>query len=219
MTTTQTGTGELSTISITRALKELKILEGRINSAIGGLTALDITQKRYKGKALRSNKPITEFETEAKQKYQAVTDLMLRRNTIKSALVKSNATTVVKVGKKEMTVAEAIDQKNFIAFRKTLLNNLRSQKVNFDKEIETSRVNLEQQISVLIQQNVGKDKKVDKDDYEKIAVPFMEANELHLVDPLKVGKIIEELDLELVEFEADIDIVLSESNSKTEISV
>lgn len=206
-------------VSITRALKELKTLDARISSAISGLNVLDVTQQKYNGKTLKNNSTVDKFTAEVRAKNEALQALIARRSALKSALVLSNATTKVKVGSREMTVAEAIDQKSFLAYKKTLLNSLRTQKAQFDREIEQSRANLDRQVDVFMQQNLGKDRKADASDFEQIAKPFIAANELTLVDPIGVAAVIKTLDEEVLTFEADIDIALSESNSRTEISL
>jgi hypothetical protein len=213
------GTMSETKISITRALKELKTLDARISQGISGLNVLDVTQNKYNGKTLKNNSTVEKFTAEVKAKNQALQDLIKRRNAIKSALVLSNATTKVKVGGLEMTVAEAIDQKAFVQYKKQLLTSLRTQKVQFDRELDQSRANMDRQIEVFMQQNLGKDKKVNSEEYNAIAKPFIEANELKLVDPINVGEVIKTLEEEVTTFEADIDIALSESNSKTEITL
>lgn len=206
-------------ISITRALKELKTLDSRIQSAITSLNVLDVTQEKFKGKTLKNNSTVENFTKEVKAKYDSYQDLVKRRNSIKSALVLSNATTKVRVGGREMTVAEAIDQKSLLEYKKNLLRSLKTQKSQFDKELELSRQNMDRQIEVFMQQNLGKDRKTSAEDYNQIAAPFIQANELKLVDPIEVSKVITNLEEEVTTFEADIDIALSESNSKTEITV
>lgn len=206
-------------ISITRALKELKTLDSRIQSAITSLNVLDVTQEKFKGKTLKNNSTVENFTKEVKAKYDSYQDLVKRRNSIKSALVLSNATTKVRVGGREMTVAEAIDQKSLLEYKKNLLRSLKTQKSQFDKELELSRQNMDRQIEVFMQQNLGKDRKTSAEDYNQIAAPFIQANELKLVDPIEVSKVITNLEEEVTTFEADIDIALSESNSKTEIVV
>lgn len=206
-------------ISITRALKELKTLDSRITNAITSLNVLDVTQEKFKGKTLKNNSTVDAFTAEVTAKYQSYQDLVKRRNAIKSALVLSNATTKVRIGSKEMTVAEAIDQKTLLEYKKNLLRSLKTQKTQFDKELEQSRVNMDRQIEVFMQQNLGKDRKASGEDYNQIAAPFISANELKLVDPIGVTKVISSLEEEVQTFEADIDIALSESNSRTEITL
>ncbi len=206
-------------ISITRALKELKTLDSRIQNAVTSLNVLDVTQEKFKGKTLKNNSTVEGFTKEVKAKYDSYQALVTRRNTIKSALVLSNATTKVRVGGREMTVAEAIDQKSLLEYKKNLLRSLKTQKAQFDKELEMSRTNMDRQIEVFMQQNLGKDRKTSAEDYNQIAAPFIQANELKLVDPINVGEVITKLEEEVTTFEADIDIALSESNSKTEITV
>jgi len=206
------------TVSVTRALKELKVLGDRIGKSIGELKVLDITQNKFKGKALKTNQSVDDFTKNVKSKFQSLQDLLTRRTKLKSAIIVSNAATTIEVGGKSMTVAETLDFKTFLEFKRDLLKRLKTEKAGFDRDIINARVTLERQVDVLIEQNIGKDRKADKEDYDKIAKPYMEANELRLIDPVGVQKVIEGLDEEITKFEADVDIVLSESNSRTEIS-
>jgi hypothetical protein len=206
-------------ISITRALGELKLLAKTIHSTTAELKALDLTQNKFKGKALVSGKTIEQFEKEAVSKYQSIVDQISRRDAIKKAIVESNAKTLVTIGSTEMTVASAIEFKNSIIHKKTLLDLLRRQNVDFTNRVTQERLKLDEQVAKLIEQNTGKDRKVDREDYEKIAAPFIDNNQINLLDPLKLSEKIEVLQKEIVEFESNVDIVLSESNSKTMIEV
>jgi hypothetical protein len=67
---------------------------------------------------------------------------------------------------------------------------------------------------------LGKDNvKAGKDDVEAIRKPYIEANEFHLFDPLKVEETVEKLEKEVSEFEAEVDAVLSEANAVTFIEI
>jgi len=209
----------MDTISVTRALKEIKLLGSRIEKATTDLNVVDIKQQKFGEKALVHNMTVDEFNKKAKSKYDSLKDLMNRRQMIKSAIIKSNAVVTIKIGKRQLTVADAIEERRSIGFKKALLNDLKTQKNDLDERIEVSREKIETQLEKLIETNVGKDKKSDKEDYDRIAKPFLEANEIILVDPIKIGDEIETLETEIETFEADVDIVLSESNSKTELTL
>lgn len=206
-------------ISITRALKELSVLDKRILSAVGSFNVLDVTQGKFKNKALKSNTSIDEFSEKTKSNYQSLTDLVNRRNSLKSAIVLANATTKVKVGGDEYTVAEAIEKKTSIKLKKAILNDLKKQKANIDSELINARVNLNNNLDRFMEQNLGKDRKTNKEDFDNIAQPYIEANEMKAVDPIGVNKVIESLEQEIEAFEADVDVVLSESNAKTTITI
>ena len=122
-------------ISITEALNELKLYDSKIMKAI--------TNAKLVGAAKKSSDKVgvvkkDDFEERAKASYQSVTDLIANRNTLKSAIVKSNAVTEVTINGKTMTVAEAIERKNSIEYDEQLLNAMKTQYVaatsSVDKE-------------------------------------------------------------------------------------
>lgn len=210
---------ETQAMSVTRGLRELKLLDQRITSSIQALPVADVKQEKFKEKALLSNLNITQFENNAKAKLQSVEDLMKRKNDIKTAIVLSNAKTRVKVGTKEMTVAEAIEQKSSIDQKKALLSKLRAEFNRVHNQVEAQRAKVERDIEKLVEMNIGKDRKTDSEDFQKIAEPMLKANLYELIDPLKVKDRIETLEKEIEDFESNIDIALSEVNSKTEIQL
>jgi len=206
-------------ISITRALRELKLLNSQIESEIGRLSLVSVYQDKYKGKELKTNTLMTDFEKKAISGYDSVDGLIKRHSCIKSAIILSNAQTILTVADKTMTVAEAIDTKKTIEFKKKLLSKMNLELTNARATIAKHSPEIEKQLENLLQANSGKDKKVDREDYEKIAEPFIKANEIKVFDPVKIEEKSDELRKTIEKFEADIDIVLSESNSKTEIEV
>lgn len=206
-------------ITITRALTELKTLDGRINTEVAQLSVLDVSQKKFGDKALRTNTTIQDFNDQAKSRMQKIEDLMKRKDNLKKAILKSNAEKTVEIGGQSMTVAEAIEKKRSIYLKQNLLGTLKKQFVAKNNEVQRNRQQLEHQLENMLSQNLGKDKKTNSGDYDNIAKPFIEANELRLVDPLNVKNQIDSLEEEISTFNADVDIVLSESNSQTTIEV
>lgn len=206
-------------ISITRALKELSVLDKRLMKSVDGLNLLDITQGKFKGKALKSQKSISEFEESAKSSYESFNDLLSRRGNLKNAIVTSNANTQVIISGVSCSVAEAIEKKTSIGVKKALLRHLRIQKARLDSELENSRATLNSNLDRFIEQNLGKDRKTNKEDFDNIAKPYIEANEVTVVDPVGIASQIETLESEIEEFETNVDIVLSESNAKTTITI
>lgn len=108
-----------STISITRALAELKTLAARI----GEITTRSWVTVKVNEKI--GAKTAAEFGEEARSAYQSYTDLLERRNALKCAIVQSNAVTNVEIAGKIYTVAEAIERKNSISFEETMLATMR----------------------------------------------------------------------------------------------
>lgn len=206
-------------ISITRGLKELKLLDAKIEKSMEGVVFVDVEQKKYGKKALNTNQTADEFSVQSISSFQKIKDLIKRRNAIKSAIIKANATTEMTVAKRTMTIAEAIVEKHMIVYQQKLLHLLKQQNENVNKSIINARVQLDEELARMIDRTLGKDRKVSKEDYNAIAVPFIEANELKKIDPIGIGARILELEQFIVDFTTDIDIVLSEINAKTMISI
>ena len=94
------------TMTIHKALSELKTLGDRINSAMEEATFV-VANKHSNAKI--GGQSIAEFSQAAQQSLQSVMTLINRRNAIKRAVTRSNAETMVNINGKEYTVAEAID--------------------------------------------------------------------------------------------------------------
>ena len=207
-------------MTIHRALSELKLIDARIEKAINlveptGLMQLDKLVNGF----IRKD----EFEKDVKSKFQSVLDLIERKNSIKSAIVKANGTTTVKIGEKTMTIADAINFKTVIAVKKNLIARLtqkhNSVKAKFIQDNEKiNNVALENAKIMIGKQGDDKVKPTDED-VKNIVEPFIKRNEFHLIDPLKVEDLAETLQLEVDEFEAEVDAVLSEINAITIIEI
>ena len=211
---------EKTKMTIHRALSELKLIDARIEKAINVVEPTGLMQL---------NKPVNgfyakdDFETDVKAKFQSVSDLIERKNSIKSAIVKANGETTVAIGEKTMTIADAINFKTVIAVKKMLIAQLTKKhnavKARFTQENEkVNNVALENAKIMIGKQ--GDDRvKPNDEDVKKIVEPFVKRNEFHLVDPLKVEELTEKLQNEVNEFEAEVDAVLSEINAITVIEI
>lgn len=202
-------------ISITRALTELKTLDGRITKAINK----PFIHCKVGGRVAGTSKTEQEVNDEAKQDFQSYHDLMERRNKIKCAIVKSNATTMVEVGDKVMTVAEAIERKTSVRMEEEMLNQLKSQYKRMQSNVEQHNAQINNKLSEMIQVNLSKDRKVSEDDYKMIAKPFLEQNEASLVDPLKLNVIINSMEKDIEDFKLNVDFALSEVNALTKVQI
>lgn len=96
------------TMTIHKALCELKTLDSRIKKAIEG-SVFVFANKHSNAKV--SGKTISAYSDEVKSAYQSACDLIARRDAIKRAVTLSNATTKVTIGGQEYTIAEAIEMK------------------------------------------------------------------------------------------------------------
>lgn len=206
----------VETMSIQRGLNELKLLNKRINDAQSGnvLVAVKIGEKPVTG-----YKDDAEFEDLAKAKHQKVTDLIKRRDAIKGAVVVANATTPVKVGTETMMVAVAIERKESIEFKRSLLNNMRFQYNRALQEFHQKDAQFKDKLDKQLESLYGKEGKVKGAENKEALKPFLELHEPHLIDPLNLKVQIDELQEYIDTFESEVDLALSEVNVKTEIEV
>jgi len=204
-------------MSIHRALAELKTLNKRIERATNGkFVAMQIGDEPP-----RSYKTVAEFNTEAGAFYSSAKALIARRNEIKAKVIASNAVTKVKIGKEKMTVAEAIDRKdNGIKYDKELLNSLRNQLNQVERQIELERQSMEARLEKRIEADLGsKDRKANAAEVESITESFLKRYKPMMVDPIAIKQEIKNLTERIEEFEMEVDFILSESNTSTTIEV
>lgn len=203
-------------MSINRALAELKLLDKKIEKAIekNQYVATAIGKKSVKG-----FDSVEAFNEDAKAKFQSLTDLIKRRQAIKSAIVKSNAETIVQIGNKSMTVAEVIERKTSIKYEQNILKKLNVEYNNAHDYVEIENGRVQGKLDLLLQSSFAKDTKTTESDIEVISKPYLEANGLKVIDPLNARAVSEKLEKEIVEFLTEVDYVLTDSNSLTKFEI
>lgn len=207
----------MGTISASRALVELKTLDGRIERAIVAVVA-NVPKRGNELPPGNGNQD--EFTKKQKANLQVVTDLTGRRRTVKAALVRSNAATAITVAGETMTVAEAIERKQSIQYEKSLLARLKQGFSQATSHIEANNEKVRENLLQLLQATYGKEgSTVTGSDYDAVAGPFLAQHELSLVDPLNVQERIAELEKTIEDFGAEVDIALTESNALTKLEV
>jgi len=202
-------------ISIHRALSELKTYEDRIQRAMQG--AFVVANKRSNDKI--QGKTVDEVKNLIKgnfASYQALSENMKR---IKSAVVLSNARTLVKIAGTEYTVAEAIERKAKIHFDESFLRVLQNQFQSQNNKVETENDQLPQKLENYLQSILGDKDKRTVDDIEAHTKAFEGRNKYELIDPCDIAKKIEQLAQEIMNFKNEVDYVLSESNATSFIEV
>jgi uncharacterized OsmC-like protein len=189
-----------TTISITRALSEIKF-------------AVCVT----KNTNYNINK--NEFSSQVTAKNQSLNDLITRRERLKAAIMKSNATTMVKIGSKEMTVVEAIEMKKTIKYKESLLDVLKRQRLQVTKEYEAHKDKVKKAIDANITQICSRDVKPDPSTIQDLTDMMWKNDPVEIYDPLGLDKTIDALTTEIEDFNSNVDFALSESNSLTQIEV
>ena len=203
-------------ISLTRALKEVEVLEKRIAKSIEAANLV----AAMRGKKLPTGyTSVEQIQTTVKGEYQAVVALIARRNLIKREVLKANSVTPVTIGNKVMTIAEAIDlRNNGIKLDLALLAKLKQEYAQVTRAIDAENNKMEASIERMVEAALGKDK-VDKNAYDTIATPYRTQHEAVLIDPLGMRTLILALQSEIEDFQLNIDFGLSEINARTEIEV
>lgn len=202
-----------NTISVTRALAELKLLDARIEKAISEIKPTVCVSKK-----MNFNTDKNAFNSQAMAKYQSLNDLISRREKMKSAIMKSNSVTVVKIGTKEMTVCEAIEMKNSIRYKQQLLDMFRRQRNQVTMEFENHKQNVKKMIDSNISQLCNRDVKPDPSTIQDLTDMLWKNDPVEVYDPLNLDKEIESLTNEIEDFQKNVDFVLSECNALTKIS-
>lgn len=200
-------------ITLTRALVHLKRLDDRILSAIGK-KFLYLHTEKSDGTGLVHGKSSLDLEG-AKKEVQGNTDSVLKlienRSEVKAALVRANAETKVVINGRSVTIAEAIELKNSVEYKKLLLNRLKLELAGVESTKEKFLISEEKSIAELI--------KTITDPVVLETVIRSSKSEITLVNQSKVEKVIEGLEKEVEAIESDLDQTLSEVNAITKIKV
>ena len=206
------------TMTVHKALAELKVLDNRINNAISSGDFV-ITKKNNQDTV--KGKTVEQFKSKATEAFQKASDLIRRRNAIKNAVVVSNANTTVKIGDKDYTVVEAIEKKNhgmdyYVQLRDVLRQQFAKQKSELEKHNASLQQKAEQFVTGLMG---GREVKTDSAEYISAVDTYIKSNTMTLLDPLGVEKKIEELDDMINMFLPEVDAALSVSNAVTTIII
>ena len=202
---------------VTQALNELKTLDSRIMRAIQN--ASFVTSAKICEKNVTSNMSKENFNSKAKADLQSIDDLINRRKNIKSAIVASNAVTMVKVADVEMTRAAAIERKTSIEYEKTLLRQMKNQYTSAKQNVDYKNAKMEESIEKLVNTAYGKDNKtnIKPEDHASIADPYRAKEEYGLVDPIDILTEITKREEEIDAFISEVDSALQISNCTTYI--
>lgn len=206
-------------MNVHQALAELKLLDKRIADALAGVTW--VVPNEHVNTIIGGVK-LADVVEGIKSQYKKVTDLIAYRDALKRAVVASNAVTKVTVAGVEYTVAEAIDAKNH---GMATLADLRDRMLrDYERAKNVAEIQngsrLEARAETYVKSMSGTTVTKDMtEDNRKMRDEFIEKHTTELVDPVGVLKVAGELDEKIAAFTAEVDAVLSTSNSLTEITV
>lgn len=207
------------TMTVHKALAELKVLDSRINSEITGHHFV-VPNKHSNAKI--GGVPISEYVEEVRGAYKSIRTLINRRNAIKRAITRSNAQTFVKIAGVEYTVAEAIDMKSMgVSYLSALKNMLESQYANAKQNADKNNgERLEQRTDEYIRSMyTGVDMKNLSEEIKKVREDFVAAQTVELIDPVNAAKEVAAMNEAIDNFTSEVDSALSVSNALTTIEV
>lgn len=208
----------VETMSVHKALTELKTLDSRIDIAIAQPAFVAVKKHSSDNiQGLSVDKVIEGMQSA----YKRANDLIARRNAIKRAVVLSNAATKVTIAGVEYTVAEAIDMKNHgLEGQKNLRDILRQQFNSCKNRADRENATIDSRADTYIKEMFGNtDMTKAGEEVKRSRKDFVTAQTVEFVDPLNVTKIIEELDDRINAFMVEVDAALSVSNATTEITI
>jgi hypothetical protein len=203
-------------LTITRALSELKLLDKRLQKKIS--TGNFTTVISRKNKHLVNEQ---QFVLNAKDEYQSIDDLIKRYNKIKTAIIISNSVTDVKIGNEVLKVSEVIERKQSLHYKKSLYEQLKRNREATNTMIQNTNQQMEGDLQRLLETSFGKtsNTKTNADDIENISKAFRDNNQSRVLDPISIDTVISELEKEIDEYDREANFVLSESNALTKITV
>lgn len=199
-------------MSVTQGLAELKLLNKRLDkfSQAGSWVMMSTKTQPVDAEKLKK---------QAEADYQSYMALLKRRNAIKQAIVLSNATTRVKIGEWEGTVAEAIEQQMSIQFKQRLLDIMKQMMLSANEQMEEQKKASDARLERLLASELGKDVRTNPETITALTNSFNETNKVELVDPLNLSMKIKALEEEIESFQTNVDWVLSEANGVTLIHI
>lgn len=213
---------------ITQALDERDLLVKKINDKIEKAGFVD-TVKVNEEKVYDKRVSREDFTAQAESAFQQIQDLIRRFQKIDSAIVASNAATVISTSQGDYTVAGAIslrsrmrgsgtygEDADFEERLREKMKNEYEQRVSYselkNRQLQATAENM--RLSIL-----GKDSKVKDDKPLEVVETYVKENTTELVDPLDVKKMLTDLEEKRMCLLTELDTQIKVSNATTFIEI
>jgi len=190
-------------MTIAQALNELKLLDRKIEKK---------TRNKFVG-VKNAGKILSGFDgSEATKDLQSLTDMIERRATIRNTINVSNAVAKVTIDSKTMTVSEAITMKDTITYRKNILHRMSNDFADATRLVDYQNEEVKERLDVQLQkiEDIALKASFTKD--------YTKSQGSELVDPIGIAEYIKNLEDEVMNFENEVDYILSTSNATTTIT-
>ena len=198
------------TMTVHEALSKLKVLNKRVYFCDNiWLATSKANDKKVNGY------DVEDIKSTILSNYDKSIALIEEINAIKRAISKYNAETIITVGGKEMSVAEAIYMKDYgIEHKKDLLSALSNAYNTAQKELlARNGRELDDRAEKFVSATFGSKDKASSDEVEKAMKSFKENNMTVLIDPLKIADKISALRDEIDAFESSVDSAIQVANA------
>lgn len=209
---------ETKQITVHQGLSELKKISQRLNRELENSKLIGV-KKNSNNTVFSTTTSKEDFSKNAISSLQSINDLIDNHQKIKSAIVISNAATLIKVGKKQMTVAQAIETKTSIAAKQNLLSIMKKQYAVCVKTVDTYNKTVEDNLENQLNSLIGSENNTNVNNLAGFMEEYRKQNSWEFIDPLNLELKIKALEEEIEDFESNVDIALSVSNATTIISI
>lgn len=199
-------------MSITRALAQVKLIESKLGRAFAGFDVEINGKLKY-----FPNFTTEQFEKEALVEVNSFEDLFKNRLKIKSAIARANIDTKISLLDTEYSIIELIDLKNSSQYKKNVYTNLINNYNKCKSDVVNQDVKIENEVSKQVEVANSNKTQVSKDLTTTLTETYKTLWGGKIVG-LDINKISKEKD-DLDKLVAEIDMILSEINSRTEIEV
>lgn len=201
----------MTQMSVAAALKELKLLDARIQRVT--------TESRFVATRVGNDNrvagvPIDDFIRNAQAAYQSFLDLSARRMLIKQKIVESNAITAVTVGGVVMSVAAAIEtRKHSIGYHRAMLKSMETQWTTTVAAMEKANAKLLTDLQNKFATNS------ENPAITQVIQGEFAATSHNLVNPIELEKQIAKFKSQIEAFDGEFDLAIGASNYATMITV
>lgn len=158
-----------------------------------------------------------DFIKSLQSNYDSIRHLISNLAEYKAKVALSNATTTIKIGEKEYTIAEAIQRKQNIKIESSFLMDLQLQISSAQTKIEAINSKVESKLPEYLN-NVKTDNST-AEEIEKLTENYYRNNKCSILDPNKLVDNISTLVSDLELFLTEVDSKITTSNCKTIIKV
>ena len=205
-------------ITVNRALIEVKTLEKRIEKQIQNFNPFSLQIGQNLSPAEQEKKK--EFESQAKSDNQSIIDLINRYRKLKAAIAVSNAITTIYYNKQSWLIVELLEHKRSLDFERHWLHQYKTVFAKITTDYEKYTKQTQERLDKLLAVTFAKESsKVKPDEYDAVAKPFLTNNQPEYIDPLNIKMQIEVLEKTIEDLEQEVNIILTESNARTEIEI